>query len=933
MEYRLLGTLEVLRDGESVSITGRKERALLSLLLLEANTVLPKETLIDGLWGAQPPRTAANALQVHVGRLRKLLERDRASRAEPELLRSEGGGYRLRVDPDALDKARFEQLARAGEQALAEDRPDHAARFLRDALDLWRSPPLAEFRYEEWAQAEIARLEELRLTVFESAVEAELRLGKHAQAVAELEAAVAESPLRERLNAQLMLALYRSGRQAEALDVYRRLQSALREELGLDPSPKLQALQAAVLRQDPDLDAPGATPPTRTLPPPLTRVLGRGEEIAAGARLLREDRVRLLTLTGPGGIGKTTMGLELVRELMPEFADGAAFVSLGPIADPALIPATIVQALELKETRPSPEEVLAEQLRGAELLLLLDNFEHVVEAASLVTGMLESAPRLKIVVTSRSPLRVAGEYELPVPPLALPAAVELFVERARAAKPDFPETESTADIEELCGHLDGLPLVIELAAARTRLLSPRALLERLGNRLDLLGGGRRDAPDRQQTLRTTIDWSHDLLGEADQRLFARLGVFAGGWSLDAAEAICAEPGSSVLEGLSALVNESLIVRSPSGEARFAMLEIVREYSRERLAASGEEAALRRRHAEYFLELSRLAGAELHGSGQGAWIERVELELDNLRAADGFWRENGEGESRLRAVVSLRRFWQIHGHLAEGRRMIEDALAQNPGADPLLRVHAVNSVGLLAAEQGDFEAARAAFEQALELAGEIGEQAETAGILANLGNLAFFEGDTSEARRLYGESLETALLVGDLRRQAVARDNLGALELDEDRPKQAATLFEEAIASARASGDEHQVASSLRSLGTALLETGDLDGAIERIAQSLDLARRIGDLITVAPGLETAAGIAAARGEADRAAQLFGAADAARDGIGLIRPPDERPLYQRWLATTLRLLDTATYTQLYEQGRALPTEEACRLAVRRRLTPV
>jgi len=925
MEFRLLGSLEVLDDGKAVPIPGRKERALLSLLLLEANAVVPAETLIDRLWGERPPRTAANTLQVYVGRLRKLLARD--------ALVFEGGAYGLRLEADELDTSRFERLARAGGEALAADRANQAAKLLRGALEVWRGPPLPEFRYEDWAQAEIARLEELRQTVFEDAVEADLRLGRHAQAVVELEASVGESPLRERLHGQLVLALYRCGRQADALEVYGRLRSRLRDELGLDPSPELQALQTAILNHDPVLAAPATAPQPRPLPEPPTQLVGRQAELDAGLRLLRDQYVRLLTLTGPGGIGKTRLGLELGRILAPAFADGAAFVSLASIADPELVAGAIVQALELKETRPSPEEVLAEELRRAELLLLVDNFEQVVASAPVLARLLEAAPGLAILVTSRAPLRVAGEHELPVPPLTSPAAVELFVERARAANPDFTVSETAAEVEELCSHLDGLPLAIELAAARTRMLSPRALLERLGRRLDLLGSGRRDAPDRQQTLRTTIDWSYDLLGDADQRLFARLGIFAGGWSLDAAETICAEEGVAVLDALSALVNESLILRSPESDARFLMLEIVREYAVERLVASGEAAELRRRHAQYFLELAGLAEAELHGPGQGAWIERIELELDNLRAADIFWRESSDGESRLRAVVALRRFWQLHGHLAEGLRMTEGALAQAPAADPLLRSQALNSAGLLAAEQGEFESARTAFDHALELARELGDQSQIAAALANLGNLAFFEGNSEEARRLYRESLETALALGDLRRQAVACENLGLLELDGDRPGEAVQLLQEAVASARSSGDEHQVASSLRALAAARLEMHELEGADDHLAESLELAQRIGDLIIVAQGLETAAGIAGVRGDAERAAYLFGAADAVREGIGVIRPPDEQSFYERWLGTTLGLLETAAYTRLYEQGRALSLEQACALALGRRLAGV
>jgi predicted ATPase len=922
LEFRVLGGLEVRRGETVVAVPGRKERALLTLLLLNADSVLSAERLIDLLWGERPPRTAANALQVYVRRLRKLLGEGRYG-----ILVSEAGGYRLRLERGQLDASRFEQLAEGGRRALAEERLGEAARRLREALGFWRGPPLAEFSLEEWAQPEIARLEELRLATFEDAVEAELRLGRNGSLAAELEEEAGDNPLRERLHGQLMVALYRAGRQAEALEVYSRLRSVLRDELGLEPSAELKALQSAILKQDPALDAPAPAPAAHVAPVPPTRLLGRARELATAARLLRDENARLLTLVGPGGIGKTRLALELDHLLAPDFADGAAFVSLGSVLDPKLVAPTVVQALGLKQTVGSPEALLEEHLRRLELLLVLDNFEQVLAAAPLLSRLLGASPGLRLVVTSRASLRIAGECELLVPPLTTASAVELFVERARTAKPDFTVTDTVrAELEELCARLDRLPLTIELAAARAKLLTPHELLQRLAGRLDLLVAGRRDAPDRQQTLRATLDWSYGLLTEPEQRLFTRLAVFAGGWSLEAAEAVCADPELTVLDGLAALVDESLVVPEPQAQLRFSMLETVREYALERLHASGEEPELGRRHAAFFLELAEGAEKELHGPRQAEWLEGLEREHDNLRAADGFWRESGDGGSRLRLAVALRRFWQVHGHFTEGRRVIEEALAGEPDIDSLLRFRARNAAGLLAGEQGDLEAAREDFESALALARGLDDPAELGATLLNLGNLAFLSGSPEEARQLYLESLGIAEQLGESRREAVARENLGLLELVLDNTTRAVTLLDEAVAAARRSGDEHVLAAALRSLGAALLEEGELDQAREQLGESLEMAQRLSDANTLAQGLETAAGLAAYSGEADRAAMLFGAADSAREAVGASRLPDQQPLYERWLAATLERLETVAYTERYEAGRALSPADGCALAL-------
>ncbi len=924
LEFKILGALEVRADGRAISIGGRRQRALLAILLLHANAVVSADRLIDELWGERPPETAANTLQVHLSQLRKLLEEDSRDR---RVLLTRQPGYVLCVDPEQVDALRFERLVEQG-RADRERGAAAAAESFRAALELWRGPALADFAFDGFAQAEISRLEELRELTLEERVDADLALGRHAELVPELELLVARHPTRERLRGQLMLALYQTGRQADALAVYREGRDALSEELGLEPGPELRRLHQSILRQDESIEAVAPAPRRVTSPLPsfLTPLVGRERQVEEAAALLRREDVRLLTLTGFGGIGKTRLAVEAARTVGPELAGGTVFVPLAAITDPSLVAGSLVQALGLVEPGPR-EAVLDAFLRGRRTLLLLDNLEQVLAAVPLLARLLAAAPGLKLLVTSRAPLRIAGEREYPVPPLAADAAIDLFVARARSADAGFSLSASNAAaVEELCVRLEGLPLALELAAARTKLLTPEAMLGRLGGRLDLLAAGTRDAPERHRALRATVDWSYELLTEGQQRAFARFGVFVGGCSLEAAEAVCARDGKSVLDDVSAVVDESLVRRESAEEPRFAMLEAVREYALERLDDLGEDEDARGRHQAYFLGLAERAA--LKGPEQASWFTRLEVEHDNLRVAEAFSRERGDADSSLRFCVALWRFWQIHGHLDEGRRTLELALAASPAADPLLRARALNGAGVLAGEQGDFEAAAAYFEPSLELARQLDDRHRIAAVLTNLGNLALFATDFERARRLYEESLEYCAYLEEPEMELVALENLGLVALDQGDLGRAVTLLEQSAALAGRRGDERARSSSLRALAAALLERGEADRAFDPLAESLALARRLGELNGIAYCLDTFAGLAAADELAERAATLFGAADGVRSSIGALRPPDQQPLYERWLAQTLSLLDVEIYSARYEDGRSLSLDEACAHALRR-----
>src|SRR5829696_4918744 len=518
-------------------------------------------------------------------------------------------------------------------------------------------------------------------------------------------------------------------------------------------------------------------PPLRTLEAKLnnlplqpTPLVGRVREVEEVAQRLCNEQVRMLTLTGPGGTGKTRLALQAGADLLDEFDDGVFFVALAAITDPELVPSAIAEALGVRESAEQAlEESLKSYIRDKRLLLILDNFEQVLEGAPLVGELLGTCPRLKVLATSRIPLRLYGEQEYPVPPLALPdpralppvkvltqyEAVKLFVERARAVKADFEVTnESAPSVAEICARLDGLPLAIELAAARVRLLPPQALLRRLGNRLKLLKGGPRDLPARQQTLRGTIDWSYDLLTEEEKTLFGRLSVFSGGRTLEAIEEICGREGElDALEVMESLLEKSLLRQEVGveGEPRFVMLETVHEYAREKLQESGEEQEIKRAHAEYFLALAEEAESQVRGSEAATWLERLEAEHDNMREALSWALGQEKVELGLRLAGALWRFWWMRSHYSEGRRWLENALAVDRRGSPSARAMALAGIGEIASQQGDLDQAQEACEEGLKLLAREATEAKIY-LLLPLGKVARMREDYTWATQVNEESV-------------------------------------------------------------------------------------------------------------------------------------------------------------------------------------
>jgi non-specific serine/threonine protein kinase len=638
-------------------------------------------------------------------------------------------------------------------------------------------------------------------------------------------------------------------------------------------------------------------------------------------RLLNPD-VRLLTLTGTGGTGKTRLALAVAAEMFEVVRDGVWLVDLALVHDSALVMPSIAQTLGVQEQPHEPlVTTLARSLREKRALLVLDNFEQVVGAAPEVATLLDSCPDLKLLITSRTALRVYGEHQFQVPPLSIDSAESLFRQRAQAAYAAFvPNEDDAAAVAEICSRLDGLPLAIELAAARIRLLPPNALLARLSRGLGVLSSSVQNVPERQQTLRRTIDWSYDLLNVAEQTMFRRVAVFAGGCTLDAAEAVC---GESAFESFGSLVDKSLLERrdGPDGEPRFAMLETVREYALERLEQSDDADGVRDAHAGVFVRLVEHAAPELTGPHQVEWFARLDTERENLRAALEWSLGAGPKEIGVRLAAALWRFWDSRGELAEGQRWLDRALAAVAHVDQATRARLLNAAGLVARRRGELERATAWLEESLALRRAEGHIPGVASALVNLGNIAFDQAEYDRAARLYQESLQLYRSVGDRDGTAVALNNVAIALRELGDLEQAVALHDECLALRRELGDRNGIAQAVENLGRAALEQGDHRRAAALLHEGLTLWRELRDRGPIPLALEDIGRAAAMHGELIRAARVWGAAEAMRTRLGTPMPHHRKARYSVAVAEVRARLGAPRFDEAWAAGAALGTDAA------------
>ena len=908
MEFRILGPLEVHAGDETgprpVEIRRGIPRTLLTTLLLRPGETVSAGSLADLLWGDNQPRNPSNALQIQISYLRKQLGR----MAPGQLITTRPGGYALDVEREQIDAHRFERVVRQVSRSESHDRTEmlEALRELEAALALWRGDALADVTGEAFAIGEAARLEDLRLVAIELRTDLLLRLGQHHELVGELALLVRDHPLRERFHEQLLVALYRSGRQADALRAYERARTQLVEELGVEPGPALRELERRILAHDPALswmpervgstpsdvaglaaDPPATSPPrpvtrpSATLPIPVTPLVGREIELARIDQLI--GRSRIVTLTGPAGAGKSRLALE-VAGVRSEDGD-VWFVDLATVDDKELVAATVARALAVPVIPgEDPVAAVAASLMGGSGLLVLDTCEHVVGAvAALVGRVLRVARDIRVLTTSRRPLGITGEIAWPVPPLALAPpsaasldeaagypAIALFVERASAVRPDFELTDANAaDIAAICLAVDGLPLAIELAAARADVLAPQAIRARLMNRFELLVDGSSDVSARQQTLRAALDWSTELLDDDQRCFFARLGVAAGTFDLDAAAAITQTGVDRALTDLTSLVRQSMV--AVVGDDRYRLLDTLRAYALERLDDLDADAT-RDRHADYHVNLAERAECGIQGSEQLAWLDRVRAYVPDHRAALEWLVSTGDGSRAARLAGALGWFWTLDGMLAEACSRLDQVLAFDdlPAA---VRGKAVWGRALLAASLGELAAAGELAHEAVTLGHRSGDAVVLGCGLNALSVTQWALGDLEASSRTRQEALTAFEAADHTWGIALCKVLRARTSIDLSDPA-SASLAEEALDAARGTGDLHLVGLGLEQVTRLALREGRTDTAVRNATEAVAVQEQIGYTEGVIAALHllgqsslAAADLAAARLHHERALGL------------------------------------------------------------------
>ena len=1058
MEFRMLGPLEVRRGDETLALGGAKQRALLAILLLHANHVVGRERLAELLWGDEPPPTADHVIEVYVSQLRRVLEPEGAPY---KMLVRKPAGYVLQVAASDLDVNTFAGLV----EGARSKQPAEASAELSRALDMWRGPALADFAGESFALSESARLNELRLYAREEKIDAELALGHHGQLIGELQGLVEEHPLRERLCGQLMLALYRAGRQAEASDIYQRTRERLVDELGMEPGPELQELLKRILQQETGLAAAPVTLPSGTMTflitdvegstrrwdrhpdemreamaihdrvlgaaisahggaqvesgregdsilavfvratdalacalgmqrelaaqswpagadlhlrvaihsgeaelrgghyfgptvyrcarvlatghgdqvlvtqathdlvvdslregaslrdlgphrlrdlerperifqlaapglpsefPPLksmdpqrhnlpispTGFIGREAELAEIAERLRPHR--MLTLVGPGGTGKTRLALQAAAENIERFEDGVWFVELASVREPELVPQTVAEALGIREEAGRPiAKTLVDRLRDKKFLLVLDNCEHLIAAVvKIADQLLHDCSGIRLLATSREALRVNGEAIMRVGPLAEPDAVVLFVERAAAVDGSFRLTdENTPSIVQICRRVEAIPLAVELAAGRSRMMRPGEILARLQESFGVLAGGSRSSEGRHETLNTAIDWSYWLLSEDEQRLLRCLSVFFGGFTLDALTAVFGDTTVPSVDLLGQLIDKSLVAaeETATGNTRYRLLETVREYGHRKLRENGEHEDVHARHGLYFARLVEASRNKINGPDRKVWLARLGDDVDNIRAV--FELGAIDPQATLAMAATLGDFWEARGDYSEAAARLDAALDASKTASGA-RAEALQAAGLVAWLQGNRERAIAFTKEALTLSRRLKDSRSEALCLQQLGQMATQENDLDSARQYVTDALTIATTNGYDQIEALCRWRLGVLAMWAEDTEEAKAYFEAGLSISARLEDSASMATAQLMLGTIAVRQGRLDEAKTWLGKSLELHRQHGSARSLAYVLESLAAVALSEGQAERAQRLAGAANGMRQRAGL-----------------------------------------------------
>jgi predicted ATPase/DNA-binding SARP family transcriptional activator len=855
IRFRVLGPIEADIDGRPVALGGPKPRALLAVLLANRGRSVSMDSLISTLWSEEPPPTAAKNVQKYVSQLRKEIG--------PSLLTREDG-YAIVVSDEGLDAARFQHLAKTGTESD-----------LTEALALWRDDPYPELVDHPNGQTESARLIDLKLTAEERLIELQLERGLHVESIGRLEDLVHRYPYREHFWGQLMLSLYRSGRQTEALDAFQRLRTRLGDELGIEPSTEVKELEERILLQDPGLILP--RPVSTNLPAPRNRFIGRIDELSRLTELL--DASRLVTLLGPAGSGKTRLSIELGQSVNHRFPDGVWFVDLTPVRSPDYVVDAVAAPLGVGGTADKPAEaVLAEYLKARSLLLVIDNCEHVVaRAASVIDRLLKDAPRLVIVTTSRERLGVEGEQCFDVAPLPYPEegavadeydAVRLFIDRAQASAPGLNLADNTLDIGEIVRRLDGIPLAIELAAARVRGLGLIELKDRLDDRFALLTSPGRDTDSRHQTLQAAVEWSYQLLSSKEKTLFRRLSVFRGGFTLGAVTEVCGfEPlhPDSIMDLVTDLVDKSLVVIIPEASARprYTLSETLREYGRV-VQDIQEPSPLRKSHASYFFELATEAAQHLRGPDQAAWLTRLSADHDNLRKALR-WADETDPQMFVRMAVAMARYWDSVGPRSEGHEWLRRAVETSTHLDTDLRIDALLQASDLYSSLPASLPRRYA-EQALEQSKLIGDISRKARSLRALSWALAIEEKHEAAVEAGTAAVKIFERLDDAWELALGMERLALASYHD--PDWSITLLEQALGLYRETGDRSREALVLYKLADRLAAKGKLQSARASAERAVALCDSIGGVHDGAHARLEYGKILRRSGEADRACEVL-----------------------------------------------------------------